>query len=496
MPDDGRVYSTDQAGRITRQAWYFGSSARQLRLVSGLVLFAYVTTHLIDHALLNASIGAADLMLLAQKFVWQSLPGSVLLYAALLTHAWLGVLALYTRRQFEWRAAEALQLLLGLCVPALLANHIAVTRVALTLYGLNKGYIAELASLYVAAPALGWLQLAVLVAAWAHACLGLGMLLRLRAWFPRWAPLLLAGAVLLPALALLGFVQGGRELVRALAEPGYRAAHLGPMVTGTPAQAASLVALRDDFLVGYGGLLLLVLVARGVRRLRELRAGLITITYADGGQVRVTQGFSVLEASRAGRIAHASVCGGRGRCSTCRVHVLASDAPLPDPAMAELRLLAAIGAPAGQVRLACQLRPVADLHVATLIPPAFALDYVAGRTGRIPEEERFITAMFVDLRGSTALAAGRAPFDSVFLVGRFIAAVSSAISANGGRPVQFLGDGVLAVFGLRAEPAEACRQALNAVTAIDLEMAPVRNLFMQETGHGLRYGVGLAGNRR
>ncbi len=48
--------------------------------------------------------------------------------------------------------------------------------------GLDKGYEAELNALWVAQPALGWLQLGVLVVAWSHACLGLFFLLRMRRW--------------------------------------------------------------------------------------------------------------------------------------------------------------------------------------------------------------------------------------------------------------------------------------------------------------------------
>lgn len=197
------------------------------------------------------------------EFVWQGVVGTALLYGALLAHMTLGLWALYARRYFRWTRAEILQLVLGLAFPALLANHLAVTRTALTLYGLNKGYAAELASLWVTAPRTGWLQMAVLLAAWGHGCLGLGFLLRLRRWYPAWQPTLLAAAVLVPVLTLLGFVEGGREIARAMAEPGFVASHLSPAVVGSALQKAHLAALRDGFLVAYGGVVLLVLGARG-----------------------------------------------------------------------------------------------------------------------------------------------------------------------------------------------------------------------------------------
>ena len=67
--------------------------------------------------------------------------------------------------------------------------------------------------------------------------------------------------------------------------------------------------------------------------------------------------------------------------------------------------------------------------------------------------------MFVDMRGSTNLAESRLPFDTVFIVNRFLDAVSQVVIACGGQPNQFVGDGQLALFGLATDPPTACRQA-------------------------------------
>jgi adenylate cyclase len=473
------------------QGWHLGSPIRRLRLFSGLVLFAYVFTHLLNHTLCNASVPAADAMLLVQKWIWQGAFGTVALYSALLVHMVLGLYALYTRRHFRWSFAEAAQLTLGLAFPILVANHLSVTRGALTLYGLDKGYIAELASLWVSSPLMGLLQMAVLIAAWSHACLGLFFVLRLRRWFAAWQPVLLAAAVLLPATAMLGFVQGGREITRDLAQPGFHAAHLPPSVAGTPVQVVALARWRDGFLLVWASAIAIVLLARIVRRVAEHRRGLVTITYPGERRVRAARGLTVLDASRLHGIRHAAICGGRGRCSTCRIRILGADAALPLPAAHEHALLERIGADPAHIRLACQLRPGTNLTLVPLIPPALAGEFVAGRQARTPGEERFVAAMFIDLRGSTALAQHRTPFDSVFLLGRFVTAVTQAVVESGGRPVQFLGDGVLALFGLETEPDSACRQALAAIEALTLRLDGLRPLFRQEAQIELRYGIGL-----
>ena len=71
----------------------------------------------------------------------------------------------------------------------------------------------------------------------------------------------------------------------------------------------------------FGFLLLIaaVLLARLVRHWHERSAGKIQIRYLDGTVVPIEPGMTVLDGSRLANIPHASVCGGRGRCSTCRV---------------------------------------------------------------------------------------------------------------------------------------------------------------------------------
>ena len=90
------------------------------------------------------SVAAMEDGLELQKLIWQSFPGAFLLYAALLTHMSLGFWALYERRQFHWTRLEATQLVLGLTIPFLLADHVFGTRVALSLFGADKGYAQEL----------------------------------------------------------------------------------------------------------------------------------------------------------------------------------------------------------------------------------------------------------------------------------------------------------------------------------------------------------------
>ena len=194
-------------------AYVRGISLRQVRLVTGIVLFAYLISHFLNHALGNISMEALAGGLYFHTWFWQFLPVAILFYTACLVHSALGIWALYERRQFRWKAIEPLQLVLGLSIPMLVIAHIIGVRLGQTLYGHEKLYPQVLFLYWVSAPYRIWLMLAVITIAWVHGCIGLYLWLRMKAFFKRAAPFLLAAAVLIPTLAMLGFYQGGRKVI-------------------------------------------------------------------------------------------------------------------------------------------------------------------------------------------------------------------------------------------------------------------------------------------
>src|SRR3954466_5014325 len=196
-----------------RLATFFRSiSLRQVRLASGVVLFAYLVSHFLNHALGNISLEALAGGVYLHTAFWQFLPVTILFYAAALIHTGLGIWALYERRQFRWKAIEPLQLALGLSIPALIITHIAGVRLGQTLFEHEKLYPQVFYAYWVVWPYKMWLLFAVLVAAWVHGCIGLYFWLRMKALFRGAAPYLLAAAVLVPTLAMLGLFQGGRTV--------------------------------------------------------------------------------------------------------------------------------------------------------------------------------------------------------------------------------------------------------------------------------------------
>ena len=222
-----------------------GISVRQIRLACGLILFSYLVSHFLNHALGNISMDALAGGVYYHTVFWQFLPVAIAFYTAALVHAGLGVWALYQRRQFRWKAIEPLQLVLGLSIPALLIAHIAGVRLGQTLFGHEKLYPQVLYAYWVAWPYRILQMYAVMLIAWIHGCIGLHFWLRMRTFYKRAAPFLLAAAVLIPTLAMLGLYQAGRSVVADSETAEWRAENLGPQQVGTAADQRVLDTIVD-----------------------------------------------------------------------------------------------------------------------------------------------------------------------------------------------------------------------------------------------------------
>jgi adenylate cyclase len=295
----------------------------------------------------------------------------------------------------------------------------------------------------------------------------------------------------MPPLAMIGTHHAGREVAELGQDPQWRKENLRGVPAAQRRVIDSITLLY--FPIGYAAAIILVFAARGVRTLRERQRGLVTITYPDR-QVRIPKGLSVLEASLRHGIPHASVCGGRARCSTCRIRVVSDRNALPPPSGREAFVLERVGVSANpSIRLACQLRPQSDVSVIPILPPSMNAELLRhGRRMNIGKE-RYIVSMFVDMRGSTRLAEARLPFDVVFLINRFLGACSQAALDAGGQPNQFVGDGVLALFGINVDPKTACRQAIRAAAGIAANVDRMNHQLASDLPEPIQYGLGIHG---
>ena len=390
---------------------------RRMSLGSGCVLFLFLITHLLNHTLGLASVAAMD----AGRFwflgFWRSVPGSVLFYSSLILHTALAMYGLFNRRSLRMPLWEGAQIVLGLSIPLFMISHVVGTRLAHEWFGTLDTYERLMFLYWERSPDVGLKQTIFLLIAWTHAGVGLHYWLRLRPWYSKWFPACLSVMVLVAALSLAGFSQGGREAVAPV-------------------------------------------------------------------------GSTVLEASRAAGVPHASVCGGRGRCSTCRVKLLGGADAIPPAQVEEQRVLERIKA-APDVRLACQLRPGADLSVLLMLPARANASQGFAQKGYAAGQERGVAVLFADLRGFTRIAEKKLPYDVVFFLNCYFEAMGEAITKEGGLINQFVGDGVMALFGVEEGPEEGCRQALAAACAIVDALDGMSKTLADELEEPLRVGVGI-----
>ncbi len=463
---------------------------RRLRLVSGLVLFVFVLTHYLNHGLGLVSLEVLEAGREWFLAFWRSLPATLLLYGALVLHMGLAFRRLYRRRRLAMPAWEAAQLLTGLAIPPLLILHILGTRFADEVLGTEDSYLYILLIYFKLDPVSGLRQLAVMIVAWVHGCVGVHFWLRFRAWYPDWQPYLFAAALLIPVIALLGTLVAGRDALRLAADPAWLEAALVSVNLPNAEGLRLIKELEAGFLIGFFGLLGLVFALRLQRDWRARRAGLAYLTYPDGRRVALTRGTTILEASRSASIPHASVCGGRGRCSTCRVRVGRGRERLPPPDEAEARVLARVNA-APDVRLACQTRPTADAEVAPLLAPDVGPAKTLARAGYLKGDEREVAILFADLRGFTAISEQRLPYDVVFLLNRYFTGMGQAVEQAGGRVDKFIGDGVMALFGIEQGVEQGCRNALDAARRMAAQLAGLNTALENELASPLRMGIGI-----
>ncbi len=460
----------------------------KLRLISGLVLMAFVIMHFINHALVLHSLDAVIAGQGIFKSIWRNPFGTFLLYGAIVIHVILVIAKIYRRRSLRMPIWEALQIILGLLIPFWLALHVIGTRGIHETFGANDSYHLQFAYVWAGQP---WRQVLMLLLVWLHGCIGLHFWLRIRPWYVNARPWLLMIAILLPGLALAGFHLGGREVQAIIAHDPSWLERVAAEENWPDETGQAWVYQTEDFVeLGFLLLIAAVFTARLIRRWRERSAGKIQIRYLDGTTVPIDSGMTVLDGSRLANIPHASVCGGRGRCSTCRVRLGDGAEHLPPAADDEAKVLARIGA-GDSIRLACQLRPTNDLEVVPLLPTASGP--TAGQAQINPSAgiEREMAVLFADLRAFTRMAEGRLPFDVVFILNQYFKSMGGAIENAGGRIDKFIGDGIMALFGINTEPTRACQQALIAAQTMSEQLDHLNRQIKADLPEPLRIGIGL-----
>ena len=230
-------------------------------------------------------------------------------------------------------------------------------------------------------------------------------------------------------------------------------------------------------------------IVRSIYLFQNKKRQTIKIEYNDGALVNISEGTTVLEASQLGGIPHASICGGNGRCSTCRIRIIQGEDLLAPPSVEEQRVLAKIAAPPN-VRLACQVKPKDNLRIHPILTEAMPSDGYE-RAPYSDGEELEVTILFADLRGFTKMSDNRLPYDVVFILNQYFELMGEAIESRDGYLDKFIGDGIMAIFGIRSGRENGARQAIGAAIEMSRKLEVLNKRVEGEVDEPLRIGVGL-----
>jgi adenylate cyclase len=141
--------------------------------------------------------------------------------------------------------------------------------------------------------------------------------------------------------------------------------------------------------------------------------------------------------------------------------------------------------------MACQLRPTQDLSVAPLLPANALAEAGYAQPAYLSGQELNIAVMFADLRTFTGIAEQKLPYDLVFLLNQYFESVGVAIVEAGGIVDKFVGDGVMALFGVDSGPENGCRQALAAATKMVDQIELLSQTLAEDLAEPLRIGIGI-----
>ena len=457
---------------------------RRLRLGSGLILVAFVVPHLTNHALGIFSFEAMEALRDWLALIWRSTAGTVLLYGAMALHFALALYSLFRRTTLRMSAWEAAQLILGLAIIPLLAFHAIFNRMVWELTTTEVDYHLVIATIWYT-DFETWRIILLVLVVWVHLAIGLHFCWRVKSHYPTFLPFLYAISVLLPVLALLGFIRSGLNPAYSGGEKYVDQMLNSPFNT----KLQFILSLEPVTIWTFVVLLLAVLLAREINRIYARRYGVFRLQHTGDNYISVPVGRSILEALRAAGIPHASVCGGRARCTTCRVRISRGLDLLPPSGQLEDTALRRINAQPN-VRLACQTRPQSDVTITPMVPTNVTPE-ASYKAGGLSGIEQNIVAMFVDLRGSTTLGQRRMPYDVIFILNQFFAELAEALSATRGHYAHFTGDGLLALYGLEGKFQQGCRDALTGATEMLDRLELLNKRLSDELDEPLRIGIGI-----
>ena len=462
---------------------------RRVRVYSGMIIFAYVSVHLLNHSLGLISISAMDSFNRYVSAVIKTTLGTTILYSAFLGHIICGFISLFKRRSFKLPARDWAQIIFGILLPWVLLVHVIANGYSTRVENLNSSYALLVLATWIFDTKYILLYNVMLVAAWIHGVIGLTGVIRYFAFFQDNKTALIVFFWLVPILSMIGYISAGKEMafnvsqdtavVQKILENANFTDELGYAITN-----------RSNFILNNYPLVMISLLAVliGLYKLRKNK-NIITIKYPHNREIRISKGTTILDASRENGIHHVSTCGGKGRCSTCRVRILSDLSSLPERNQIETDIATKLSLKR-DVRLACQLRPTEHIEIRQLVSTD-NLSITSLQRASLSGREQELVVMFIDLRNFTPISAKLLPYDTVYLLNEYFRTAGEAIEGVGGKIDKFIGDGIMAIFSQHKSLRENCLSALLASKRISHGMEALNLESEDDFNASLRIGIGI-----
>lgn len=202
---------------------------------------------------------------------------------------------------------------------------------------------------------------------------------------------------------------------------------------------------------------------------------------------------TILKASKGVGIMHPRACGGRGRCSTCRVKIVEGLSHCHPRNSREKKIADFLGFKE-DIRLACQTVVDGDVRVKRLVLDEIDIEIANARkmSKKVHKAGELINAtlVFMDLYNFTAFTEKNQAYDVVHLLNRYYFLAGKAIDKYDGAILDYYGDGILAIFGHKNGNGHA-QKALNACLAILGQMDKLNNYVNLITPYTFRLRIGI-----
>ena len=474
----------------------FNLIIRQLRIYTGILLFFYSLTHLLNHSVNVISIEAADFVRENYfHFLWKNSIGYFLLYASLIIHIILGFYSILTKKSFKITGREWIQILFPVLALLVLLQHIGGGFI-LSLFDVDIKYSLLYALLSsdpneLVAGAVLFSLMVVFI--WVHGVIGIHGLLKFN--FKSYERFMFGFKFIywfVPVGAILGFIAGLREtsVLATIENLKGNENFIMSFFAAIPQEAFTYLMPVEPYVMNnYPIFVLAVLVLSILNVVRSKYFGRVKISYPGGYEYTVPKGTTVLEASRLAGIPHVSVCGGKGRCTTCRIKIVSGIDGIAAPNVHETKIIKRLGFDS-DVRLACQLKVSKNLSVLPLINPETKEIKARSPVG-LSGKEKETVVVFIDLREFTKLSEKKLPYDVVYILNKYYSVCGEIIESNKGRLDKFIGDGIMAIFDGSETSSENCKNSIITAQQVSIAIKELNEQIKNDFSEELRFGIGI-----